>query len=77
MASKKSAKPITKIEVEFVGGPLAGQKQEFAYPSSAYVVMDMGRALYIKDGTTRYTYSTDWSGIEELRKQERERLKSI
>lgn len=77
MASKKSSKTIDRIEIEFVGGPLAGHKSEFVYPTPKYLVMDKGRALYIFETPERYTYKQDWSGIEELRAQERERIKSI
>lgn len=77
MASRKSAKSIERIEIQFVGGPLAGQKMEFVHPSPGYLILDMGRALYVRETTERYTYREDWSGLEELRAQERERIKSI
>lgn len=77
MAAKKPAKKIDRVEIEFIGGPLAGKKIEFAYPTSKYLVMDLGRALYLFESPERYTYTQDWSGIEELRAQEVERIKSI
>lgn len=77
MASKKLAKKIDRIEIEFVGGPLAGHKSEFVYPTPKYLVMDMGRALYLFETPERYTYTQDWSGLKELRAQEAERINSI
>lgn len=77
MASRKSAKSIDRVEIQFIGGPLAGQKIEFVYPCPGYLILDMGRALYVRETTDRYTYQEDWSGLEELRAQERERIKSI
>lgn len=77
MAGKKSAKLVDRIEIQLIGGPLAGKKLEFIYPTPGYLILDMGRALYVRETTERYTYQEDWSGIEELRAQERERLKSI
>jgi hypothetical protein len=50
---------------------------EFVHPAPGYLILDMGRALYVRETTERYTYQKDWSGLEELRAQERERLKSI
>jgi hypothetical protein len=77
VASRKSAKSIERIEIQFIGGPLAGTKSEFVHPAPGYLILDMGRALYVRETTERYTYQEDWSGLEELRKQERERIKSI
>lgn len=77
MAAKKLAKKIDRVEIEFVGGPLAGKKLEFVYPTPKYLVMDRGTALYLFENAERYTYTEDWSGIEELRAQEAERIKSI
>ncbi len=77
MAAKKPAKKIDRIEIEFVGGPLAGQKHDFVNPCMGYLIMHRGTALYVRETTTRYTYTEDWSGIEELRAQEKERIKSI
>lgn len=77
MASKKTAKKIDRIEIEFVGGPLAGKKLEFVYPTPKYLIMNRGTALYLCETSERYTFTEDWSGLEELRAQEAERIKSI
>jgi hypothetical protein len=57
-------KKITSIEIELIGGPLHGEKRDFAYPVRDYYLLNMGQDLYVKKTSTEFYHSTDKSIIK-------------
>lgn len=57
----KSSKKITSIEINLYGGPLDGQTFDIIYPPPEYVLLNMGRSLYVMKTTTDFYYSEDKS----------------
>jgi hypothetical protein len=61
MASKKSAKLDRTVEITFKGGYYDGRVFEFVNPAPQYLVMNLGRDLYVKQTTNEYVYTPDWT----------------
>jgi hypothetical protein len=70
VAAKKKKVNDDRTEITFVGGSYDGRTVEFVHPCQEYLVMNLGRDLYIKETRDRYIYSTDWSLVEKFRKKE-------
>ena len=69
MATKKQSKSEDRTDIKFVGGPFDGREVTFVYPCQPYLIMDKGRALYVKVSREIYHYSTNWEIVDKLRKE--------
>ena len=61
MALKKTPKLNRTIEITFKGGSYDGKVYEFVNPAPQYLVMNLGRDLYVKQTADEYVYTSDWT----------------
>lgn len=64
--SRASNKAETKAEINLLGGEYDGKSICIAFPSPRFLVLSMGKELYVREDDDRvveatYRYTDDWS----------------
>ena len=73
--STSRSKSESRAEIELIGGSYDGKKFGVVFPSPRYIVLAMGKELYLREDPdividATYRYTDDWATYKEWLKEQ-------